>query len=68
MTSRLYKYGVLTLLLLASAADNSVGQPVEVPVSWDDYRVVVERNIFSRDRGRAVGVPDPLIGTLGAPS
>ena len=53
MMSRLYKYGVLTLLLVTSAADNSGAEREQAQALWDNYKVVVERNIFSRDRGRA---------------
>jgi len=50
--SRPCGYGVLVLLLIASAAPNSAAQPGGASALWDDYKVVVERNIFSRDRGR----------------
>ncbi len=52
MNSWLCKWGVPTLLLI-SAAQSSLAQPGEAPVRWEDYTAVVERNIYSRDRGRA---------------
>jgi len=57
MMSWLFQYGALTLLLIASAADNSGGKTVEAPAPWDDYKVVVERNIFSREPERPVERP-----------
>ncbi len=51
MISRLYKYGVLTFLLVAVAAENS-GAERQTRASWENYNVVVERNIFRRDRAR----------------
>ncbi len=53
MISRLYKYGVLTFLLIAGAAENSGGEEGQEQAVWDNDKVVVERNIFRRDRRRA---------------
>ncbi len=50
--SRFCKYGLLMLLLIASAANNSGAQQGRAQVLWEDYKVVVERNIFARDRGK----------------
>ncbi len=52
MISRLCKCGVAALLLLVSAADSSGAEGGRAPASWDNYKVVVERNIFHRDRTR----------------
>ena len=65
MNSWLCKWGVPTLLLI-SAAQSSLAQPGEAPVRWEDYRAVVERNIFSRDRGRA-REPGPTVARQAPP-
>ncbi len=58
MISRLHKCGVLAILLIACAADNSSGaEEGQAQASWENYEMVVERNIFSRDRSRASKSP-----------
>jgi len=57
-----FQYCALTLALIATAAVSGDVQLQEAPASWDDYEVVVERNIFSRSRGRPrerAGTQDP---------
>ena len=53
MNSRVQVYGLLALLVAASAGGAApASQPTSQP-AWARYEVVVERNMFSRDRGAA---------------
>lgn len=49
-----YKIFVFILLLLADVSFVLSAEQRDNPQFWDDYRVLVEQNIFSRQRGRSL--------------
>lgn len=53
MTGRVYRIIGFSILLSLSAIV-AMGETEEGTKSWDDYRIITERNIFSRNRTKAV--------------
>jgi hypothetical protein len=59
MIRALAYFGLLAVAMAAMAAEPSSGpaQTPAAPAGWDTYKILVERNIFSRDR-RSVAAPN----------
>ncbi len=53
MISKRYKFSILTLLFLVFAGPIFCQDQGEEQRSWGDYKILVDRNIFSRNRGRS---------------
>ena len=54
MKSQLWAYGIAALLLVGPVSAAPAAPEQHSQRTWDTYQVLVERNIFSRDRARAV--------------
>jgi len=70
MTRRTLGFWLLALLpAMAVAASPPAGLPIAPPAQWDTYRVLSERNIFTRNRARPPSthhVPTPAAPPAGS--
>ena len=47
---------IFVLLAFVACSDGADDQSADSDQSWDEYKVILERNMFSRDRGRVEAV------------